>query len=450
MTKAFITFFLFFTTFFLQSDTILSVLEKIHRTQIVKVILEKKEPSFYQEFGLNRGLYYDIVQEFAKELGASVEFVTIQDRNKIPYLLQTGHADMALVDRIITPEGSSTSLLSNPYLQTRQMVACKRGGTNPKTDDDLLKFPLLIPNHMPNAHHLAKSLGGEHKQWRVTSYSVRHLFQKLSSQKSGCLLVNEKDFVVLRRHYPNLKEIKMFPKEWGVGAEFAKYSVNLHQTFNKWLALNQDWVASLEHNYYERLHELTYADLRIFHHRIQARLPKFLKYFQEAGRRYQLPWQLLAAQAYQESHWNPNARSKTGVRGVMMLTKVVAKELDVNRIDPIQSIFGGTRYLKSLIARVPKNVAEKDRIWFALAAYNVGMGHVRDAQKLAKREGKDSGNWQAVRSVLPKLAKKEYYTHLKYGYARGYEAVTYVRWIHEFYAILLQYQNQHLLSPIYL
>ena len=175
-----------------------------------------------------------------------------------------------------------------------------------------------------------------------------------------------------------------------------------------------------------------------------------MKYFKEAEKRYQLPWQLLAAQAYQESHWNPRARSRTGVRGVMMLTRIVAKELKVNRLDPIQSIFGGTRYLKKLISQVPDNVSSKDKIWFALAAYNMGMGHVRDAQKLVEGRQQDSGDWQTVRSVLPQLAMRKYYKNLKYGYARGYEAAHYVRRIREFYAILSRFPNKHLFAPYHL
>ena len=95
---------------------------------------------------------------------------------------------------------------------------------------------------------------------------------------------------------------------------------------------------------------------------------------------------------YQESHWLPTATSKTGVRGLMMLTQRTAEAMGVrNRLDPKQSIQGGARYISQLIAQLPESIYEADRIWFALASYNVGMGHLDDARKLTAAEGLEIG-----------------------------------------------------------
>jgi membrane-bound lytic murein transglycosylase F len=172
-------------------------------------------------------------------------------------------------------------------------------------------------------------------------------------------------------------------------------------------------------------------------------LPKYEKYFKYAGDKYGIPLKLLAAQSYQESHWNPRAKSFTGVRGLMMLTRSTAKYLGVkNRLDAKQSVIGGTRHLKQMIKIVPDEVQGDNRLKFALAAYNIGLGHVKDAQVLATKFGLDKNVWNDLKSVLPLLSQKRYYRSLKYGYARGSEPVRYVESIYDYRDILENYTSE--------
>ena len=173
--------------------------------------------------------------------------------------------------------------------------------------------------------------------------------------------------------------------------------------------------------------------------RIKKRLPKYKETFVKASKETNIPWELLAAVGYQESYWNPNAKSPTGVRGLMMLTRRTAKEMGVkDRTDPTQSIMGGARYLKKLLKRLPDYLDESDRIWFALASYNVGYYHLRDALALAIWQNKNPTKWYDVSQVLPLLSHKKHYKRLPYGHARGLEPVIYVKRIKDFYDILLK------------
>jgi len=120
-----------------------------------------------------------------------------------------------------------------------------------------------------------------------------------------------------------------------------------------------------------------------------------------------------------------------------MLTKVTAKELGVkNRVDAIQSINGGALYFTKLKNRIHSQINEPDRTWFALAAYNIGLGHVEDARKLTKDQEGNPNNWIDVKQRLPLLQKRKYYKTTKYGYARGTEAVDYVQNIRRYYDVL--------------
>lgn len=184
--------------------------------------------------------------------------------------------------------------------------------------------------------------------------------------------------------------------------------------------------------------DLPAYDITVFKRHLKTRFPRYQKLFKQAAARHRVDWDLLAAQAYQESHWNRKAKSPTGVRGIMMLTRRTAASLGVtNRLDPVQSINGGAKYLSRLEGRLPKKISHPDRTFVALAAYNVGLGHVKDAQTLARRHGKDPHQWQHLRSVLPLLTKKRYYKTVRYGYARGHEPVQYVKRIRT-YRLLLE------------
>ena len=164
--------------------------------------------------------------------------------------------------------------------------------------------------------------------------------------------------------------------------------------------------------------------------------PLFEKYKGE------LDWRLLAAVAYQESHWNPDATSPTGVRGMMMLTKDTAERMKIDdRTDPEQSIKAGSDYLHWLIAQMPDSIPQEDRIWYALTAYNMGLGHVVDLRRLTKKLGANPDNWLDVKNNLPLLSEKRHYNGLKYGYARGYEAYQYVENIRRYMNSIVNYHR---------
>ena len=157
----------------------------------------------------------------------------------------------------------------------------------------------------------------------------------------------------------------------------------------------------------------------------------------EAADKHGFDWRLIAAMIYQESHFNPRARSHTGVRGLMQVTQRTAAEMGIgNRMDPEQSIDAGVGYLASLYERFEDIENEWDRLLFSLASYNVGYGHVRDAQKIAREHARDPHSWSSLMEALPLLRMPEFYREARFGYARGTEPVLYVENITAYYDIL--------------
>ena len=180
-------------------------------------------------------------------------------------------------------------------------------------------------------------------------------------------------------------------------------------------------------------------DASVFQDRIRGSLDEWRRTFQDAQAQSGIEWRLLAAIAYQESQWDPLATSETGVRGLMQLTADTARGLGViDRLDPRNATLAAARYLADLERRLPARIAEPDRTWFALAAYNIGMGHLEDARVLAQRMKLDPDLWSDVRRTLPLLADPKYYSTVRNGYARGGMPVAFVSRVRCYYDILLR------------
>ena len=185
-------------------------------------------------------------------------------------------------------------------------------------------------------------------------------------------------------------------------------------------------------------------DAGVFQDRMRTVLPDYRRLFLEAQEATGIEWRLLAAVAYQESQWEPLATSETGVRGFMQLTEETARHLGVgDRTDARASVLGAARYLRDLKSRLPERIQEPDRTWLALAAFNIGLGHLEDARVLAQRQKLDPDLWQDVKQALPLLALPEHYEKAKLGYARGGMPVAFVDRVRGYYDILLRHERAH-------
>ncbi len=160
----------------------------------------------------------------------------------------------------------------------------------------------------------------------------------------------------------------------------------------------------------------------------------------ELASKYKMDWRLLISQMYQESKFNPKAKSFAGAQGLMQVMPRTAKELGYSNLyEPVNGVSAGIVYMDWLEDRFPGELDFQERIFFTLAAYNAGTGHVRDARKLAKKLGYDQNKWfDNVEKAMLKLAKPKYYKNARFGYVRGSEPVQYVRKIHDRYLGYLQ------------
>lgn len=174
-----------------------------------------------------------------------------------------------------------------------------------------------------------------------------------------------------------------------------------------------------------------------FHSHIETRLPHLRSSFEAAGRDTGFNWRMLAALGYQESRWRPAAVSPRGAQGVMMLMPLTVTKMGVKNVfSPDENIMAGSRYLLLMKERIPKRIRDPDRTLLAMAAYNIGIGHLEDARIITQMRKKNPDRWADVRANLPRLADPHWHTRVKRGYANGRETAQFVERVSQFAAIL--------------
>ncbi len=278
-------------------------------------------------------------------------------------------------------------------------------------------------------------------EWQVNpDASSEDLLVLVNDRLIDFTIVNSDEIRLNQQFYPELRAAFDIGKAKQVAWAFTQGDdSSLYDAANDFLQKQEKsgQLKLLIEQHFGHIKPFDYVGTRVYQRHIITRLPQYQPWFEKAGKDNGLEWILLAAMAYQESHWNKAAKSPTGVRGLMMLTRGTAKDIGVNnRNEPHQSIFGGAYYFNKLLKKLPQKVTGRDRIFFALASYNLGYWHVRDAMKLVRLSGKDETKWINLKKMLPLLRKKKWHEQTRYGYARGDEAVKYVENIRSYYDIL--------------
>ena len=281
-------------------------------------------------------------------------------------------------------------------------------------------------------------------QWdEFKNMSIRKILKKINKDKTKISIVSSDIYTYYQYLFPETKKIFVlpvkYPSRWLINND-SSFLYSINSFFNEYKRDGKIQKIHLAYN--EHLLGFDYVDIRYYLKRIDKKLPKYEKYFKKAAKHSGIDIRILAAVSYQESHWDRKARSPTGVRGMMMLTLDTAKRVGIkNRLNAEQSIHGGAKYLKILYESFDSNIKEPDRLWFTLAAYNIGLGHVEDARNITKLQGDNPNNWTDVKKHLPKLSQKKWYEKTKHGYARGHEPIEFVRRVKRYYDILYLYKK---------
>jgi len=387
------------------------------------------------------GFEHDLVKAFADHLGVELRIQIIEEEADMIAALRSGEGDIIAAGFPFGVQTAPLLALGPEYLAVEQLVVGRRGGPEIPNEAALGAYTLWMTGSSTRIEYLEalrRTFPGV--SWKIlTAYSAEDLLQMVWNRSLPLTVVDSTIMSMNHHYYPELTILLSLGQPRQLRWATDPRNRHLRQAINLWFdrKTTRVTIKGFVDHYYSHLESFDYVDLARYRRRIKSRLPKYRPYFEAAARKYKLDWKLVASLAYQESHWNPRARSYTGVRGIMMLTRETAATLGLeDRVDVEASIFAGTRYLARLHRQVGKTVPEPDRTLMALAAYNIGFGHLQDARTLARRLGKPENSWHGVRSVLPLLQRKKYYRTLAHRYARGNEAVIYVDRIRTYHKML--------------
>jgi membrane-bound lytic murein transglycosylase F len=422
------------------------------RSQGELIVITRNSPMTYFEDNVGTtGYEYELAKAFADHLGVKLIVKQADNLSDLYSSLESKQASFAAANLTITQVRSRSVRFSTPYMHITQQVIYRRGGMRPKETFDLAKGQLVVASDSSHAEKLRKLQINQVPEltWSESpDFESVGLMQMVATGEVDFTIIDSNEFEMLQAYYPNLSVAFDLtgaqPLAWAFPQSRDDSLFKESETFFR-NAQTNGLLSKVRERFYGHLGQLNYVGAKYFQRQTAKKLNKYDDLFQQAAEKNGLDWRLLAAMSYQESYWNPRAKSFTGVRGMMMLTRRTAKELGVrNRLDPKQSIDGGAAYVAKLRKRLPERIQEPDRTWMALAAYNVGYGHLTDARKLAVKDGADDTLWLNVKNYLPLLSQKKYHKHTRHGYARGNEPVSYVQNIRRYFDILAWNDNSDL------
>ncbi|EMK5833185.1 membrane-bound lytic murein transglycosylase MltF [Citrobacter sedlakii] len=393
------------------------------------------------------GLDYELAEQFANYLGVKLKITVRQNISQLFDDLDNGDADLLAAGLVYNSERVKNYQPGPTYYSVSQQLVYKVGQYRPRTLGSVTESQLTIaPGHVVvNDLQTLKETKFPQLSWRIEDRKgTTELLDAVLAGKLDYTIADSVAISLYQRVHPELAVALDVTDEQPV-TWFSQLdddntlSAALLDFFN---SINDDGsLARLEEKYLGHGDDFDYVDTRTFLRAVEAMLPDLKPLFEKYAQ--EIDWRLLAAIAWQESHWDPQATSPTGVRGMMMLTKNTAQSLGLtDRTDPEQSISGGARYLQDMMSKVPETVPKDERIWFALAAYNMGYAHMLDARTLTAKTKGNPDSWTDVKQRLPLLSQKPYYSKLTYGYARGHEAYTYVENIRKYQISLVGYLQE--------
>jgi membrane-bound lytic murein transglycosylase F len=419
-----------------------SVLDKILEQGELRFVTRNSPTTYYLGPGQPQGIEYELALGFAKHIGVALTIVSAEQPWQIvPSLLQgTTHvaATGLAVDDAYTHEAIE---LGPAYQESYQQIIYRRGQRRPRSINDLTGASIAVIADSDYAASL-KALEVSNPTLRWTEHddaTVEDLVRRVTEGEFDYTVVDSNLFAILRQYHPEARAAFSLSDAKPIAWALPRNARHLREAVSAYFAEIEatGQLQTITDKYYSQAKGFDYVGSRAFVRHSKLRLPDFSQHFKSTAAKSGFDWRLLAAIAYQESHWEADAVSPTGVRGLMMLTEHAAKSVDVtDREDPVQSIDGGAQYLQQMIEKLPARIPAQDRLWMGLAAYNIGFGHLEDARIITQMNGGDPDSWTEVRRHLPLLTDEKWHSRVRRGYARGDVPVLYVDNIKRYYQLL--------------
>lgn len=429
--------------FLYSGDDRTSQLQQVMQRGSLTMLTRNGASSYYIGSDGDTGPEYERVREFCEYLGVVLEIKVAGAFNQLSGLLERGQGELIAANLTRTPQRELEFNFGPDYLETSTIVVYRRGQARPKSMTDLAGRKIMViagTSYEEVLREASKQYSG--LEWESRSdVAIEDLLLAVSDGAIDITVIDSNIYGLNTQFYPLVAKGFSLPGTMPHAWAFPSgHDDSLAEKARAFMlqARDQGQLQEITDAFFPLASRLDRVGMFQFLEQVRERLPPLLPLFHETAEAYSIDWRLLAAIGYQESHWNNEASSFTGVRGIMMLTKRTAKQMGLSdRLDPQQSIDGGARYFQHLRDRIPDRIPEPDRSWMALAAYNMGMSHLEDARVLTQKRGGNPDVWKDINANLNLLSQEKWHRDLRYGYARGFEAKQYVENIRSYYDILI-------------
>lgn len=430
-------------------------LEQIKEAGVLRVITSYSPTGYFIYRGETMGFEYEIFKRLANHLEVSLEIVLAKNVDSVIPMLKRGDGDIIALGYTITQDRKEDVNFTDPYLITHQTLVQKkpdnwRKMTLDQIDDHLVKDVVDLigdtvsvrknSSYYQRLVELSKELGDSiYIEVLPGEKSDEQIIKDVSDGVIKYSVIDANKAAIHQSYFPNIDIETPVSLSQRIAWAVRKSSPDLLDIINRGL------VTIKRKPDYNIIYRKYFENKRQFHKRLDSEYftgetGKFSKYdplVKKYADHIGWDWILVKSIIYQESMFNSHNQAWTGATGLMQLMPATAKELGVtDPKDPEQNIKAGSRYLKRMYDEWESIPDSIQRIKFALASYNCGLGHVLDAQRLAVKYGKDSTTWDGgVDYYVLNLSKPKYYNdpEVNYGYARGYEPYDYVKDIFERY-----------------
>lgn len=425
-----------------------SVLDKIREKGKLVALTDYNSTNYYIYRGTPMGYQFELLQAFADYLNVELKIVTNNDLDKSFSLLANGEIDLISIGLTKTQERLSLVDFTDPIIQTRQVLVQRKPDNwrKIKTADEL--NAKLIRNQIElvgktiiiqkktsffeRLNNLAEEIGGPINIIEDPELEVEALISKVANGEIEFTISDEYIALVNQRYYPDIdvKTDISYPQNlsWVVN----KGEDSLRLEVNHWLESFKKSITSrlIYNKYFKNRRTINYAKSE-YNSVGGGKISPYDTYLKTIAEQYNLDWRLIASLIYQESGFQPNAKSWVGAYGLMQLMPSTAKMFGVDSLStPEQQIEGGIKFMQWLDKQIPEDVSnQEERIKFILAAYNVGLGHVYDARRLAEKYNSNPNIWTgSVDLFLRQKSDPKFYRDsvVRYGYCRGEEPYNFV------------------------
>ena len=412
--------------------------------------------SYFIYRGRPMGFEYDLLSRFANYIGVELEIVVVRDLDLLFDELNKGTGDLLAYNLTITKERKQYAAFTDYHTAIRQMLVQRlpenwRNMPQYKIDQELIESPLELigkrvhvrkrSSYYQRLHNLSEEIGGDVEIIEVPGdVTTEELIRQVSEGEIEYSIADENIAWINKTYYDNIDIRVAVSLPQRIAWSVRKNSPALRETINEWLAeIKQEPTFNVIYNKY-------YRNRNFYRQRVSSNFSSFsggqISPYDDLIKKYASgigwDWRLLASQIYEESRFDPKAKSWAGAVGLMQITPQTAEQYNLANIThPEENLRAGTAYLAWLSNFWSEIPDSSERLRFVLASFNVGQGHVRDAQRLAEKFGGDRLSWSDVSAYLLKKSQPKYYNDpvVLHGYCRGAEPVDYVK------EILYIYEN---------